>query len=89
MDQTQRQWLRPWREVKSETYYASPALCRMRSRYRLRTPARALDAREADALLRETLETHRRFQEEVDRRVDHLLDHLFRPRSPSDENGSS
>ena len=89
MEQPERQWLRPWREVKSETYYPSPGLTRLRGRYRLRTPLRPMDAREADALLRETLETHRRFQEELDRRVDLLLDSLFRPQPPTDENGST
>lgn len=89
MDQSKRQWLRPWREVKSETYYPSPALTRMRGRYRLRTPIRPMDAREAEALFRETLAAHQRFQEELDRRVDLLLDSMFRPQSPTDENGSS
>jgi hypothetical protein len=48
-----------------------------------------MDAREAEALFRETLAAHERFQEELDRRVDLLLDSMFRPQSPSDENGSS
>lgn len=89
MDANERRWLHPWREVKSETYYPSPGLARMRERYRLRTPQRPLDAREAAALVRETVETHDRFQAELDRRVDRLLDSLFGPESPSDENGSS
>ena len=89
MDSKQRRWLHPWREVKSETYYPSPGLTRMRERYRLRTPFRAMDAREAAGLLRETVDTHERFQAELDRRVDRLLDSLFGPESPSDEHGSS
>ena len=89
MEQPDCQWLRPWREVKSETYYPSPGLSRLRARYRLRTPLRPMDAREAEALLRETLDAHRRFQEDLEQRVDSLLDRLFRPRSPTDENGSS
>ncbi|MFA9460481.1 hypothetical protein [Thiohalorhabdus methylotrophus] len=89
MDQQQRRWLHPWREVKSETYYPSPGLIRLRGRHHLRTPRRALDAREAAALLRETQEVHDRFQAELDRCVDQLLDSLFGPESPSDENGSS
>ncbi|MEF8792505.1 hypothetical protein [Thiohalorhabdus sp.] len=89
MDGNERRWLHSWREVKSETYYPSPGLSRMRERYRLRTPNRPLDAREAEALVRETEAAHDRFQAELDRRVDRLLDRLLGPQSPSDENESS
>ena len=89
MDANDRRWLHPWREVKSDTYYPSPGLSRLRERYRLRTPQWPLDAREAAALVRETVATHERFQAELDRRVERLLDSLFGPETPSDENGSS
>ncbi|MFP4560418.1 MAG: hypothetical protein ACLFRB_04340 [Thiohalorhabdus sp.] len=89
MDQQQRRWLRPWREVKSETYYPSPGLIRLRGRHQLRTPRRPLDAREAAALVREVQEVHDRFQDELDRCVDQLLERLYGPEPPSDGNGSS
>jgi len=88
MDHQQWRWLHPWREVNSETYYPSPGLIRFRGRHRLRTPRRPLDAREAAALVRETQEVHDRFQEELDRCVDRLLDTLFGQDSSPDENGS-
>jgi hypothetical protein len=79
-------WLHPWHEVNSDTYYASPALIRVRERFRLRTPRRALDAREAEALLRETLEAQRRFEADLDARIDQLFDTLFEgPSGHSDD----
>lgn len=89
MDDRKRRWLHPWREVKSETYYPSPGLIRMRERHRLRTPRRAMDAREAEALVREAEDAHDRFHDEVDRRVDRLLERLLGPEGPSDDSGSS
>ena len=79
-------WLHPWHEVNSDTYYASPGLIRVRERFRLRTPRRALDAREAEALLRETLEAQRRFEADLDARIDQLFDTLFEgPSGHSDD----
>lgn len=72
-----RRWLHPWREVNSDTYYPSPALLRVRGRFRLRTPWRALDAREAEALLREALEAQHRFEADLDARLDRLFESLF------------
>ena len=72
-----RRWLHPWREVNSDTYYPSPALVRVRERFQLRTPRRPLDAREAEALLREALEAQRRFEADLDARLDRLFESLF------------
>ncbi len=89
MKDQKRCWLYLWREVKSGTYYPSPELIRMRHRYRLRTPRRPMDAREAAAIFQETVEAHDRFQAELDHRVDRLLEYLLGPESPSDDSGSS
>lgn len=81
-------WLTPWREVKSDTFYPSPGLIRLRDRHRLRTPVRPMDAREADALMREALAAREQFYAEVDQRVDRLLDDLLGPEPSPDEPGS-
>lgn len=83
MISSDRRWLHPWREVNSDTYYPSPALLRVRERFQLRTPRRALDAREAEGLLRETLEAQRRFEADLDARLDRLFESLFNGPSSS------
>lgn len=83
-----RHWLKPWQEVKSGSYYLSPRLVMLRRRYRMRTIWRPMDAWEAEALVRETLDVHQRFEAELEERIDRLFNTLFGPSGCSKENGS-